>query len=205
MYPNENNTPTSVDYLNQIAAKPQKGPGIFSKKPVVIGMIVLGIIFLLSLIGVFASVASSNIAPTERLAARLLSTEDTSKKAVDNIKNPQLRALNSSLALYMTNTIRDITPILAKNNVKVDKLSKNVTAAESNTKMLADLEDARLNVRFDRVYANKMSTQLENVLILMRQIYKNTKSSELKNFLDKAYNTLEPTQKEFADFNDTTS
>lgn len=205
MQPNQDSTQLPADYLDRIAAKPQKGPGIFSKKPVFFGTIALVVILMLCVLGAIVNISSNNIAPTERLAARLLSIKDTSDKTAGNIKSAKLRALNSALSIYLTNTIRDITPILAKDNIKVDKLPKNVTLAESNEALLVTLEDARLNVRFDRVYANEMSTRLENTLILMRQIYKSTRSTSLKTFLDNAYKTLEPTQKEFSDFNDTTS
>lgn len=205
MQPNQANPQLPTNYLDQIAPKPQKAPSIFSKKPVFLGAIGLVLVLLLCVLGLIVNVTSSAIAPTERLAARLLSTKDTSDKATNNIKSPKLRALNSALNIYLTDTIRDITPILEKNDVKVEKLPNKVTLAESNTEMLATLEDARLNVRFDRVYANEMSAQLENILILMKKIYKSTNSAQLKSYLDGAIDTLEPTQKEFADFNDTTS
>lgn len=166
-----------------------------------IGAIAVGIIVLISLIAIISSVATSSIGQTERLAARLQSTKNTVKSADSNIKSTKLRAMNSALGIYLTNTIRNATPILASNNIQIDKLDKKVTDAESNEETLAILEDARLNAIYDRIYASEMAHQLDNTLILMRQINNSTNDSDLKTFLDDAYKSLEPTQKEFADFN----
>jgi dGTP triphosphohydrolase len=188
--------------LNQIAPQPTRNKfDLLHQKPSRLALIGLGVAFvvviLLSIvIGIMTG--DNNI---EHLAARLNSTQSTAISATNNIKSTQLRALNSSLKLYLTNTIRDATPIFDKNGVKVDSLSSSVTKTESNTKMLATLEDARLNAIYDRVYAREMAYQLDNVITLMRQIYSSTNSSNLKNFLNSSYKSLEPTQKQFADFN----
>lgn len=201
MNPNENQQPLPSDYLNQIAPKPPKRLDFFRQKPIFIGALCLGVIIFIIILGIISSSLSNNIGSTERLAARLMSTKSTATLATSNIKSTKLRALNSSLGIYLTNTIRDATPILAKNNIKINKLSKKVTLAESNETILATLEDARLNAIYDRIYAGEMAHQLDTTLILMRQIFTDTRSATLKSFLDNAYKTLEPTQKDFAEFN----
>jgi len=201
MNPNDNQPTNGIDYLNQIAPQAPKKSDFFRQKPIMIGAIAVGIIVLISLIAIISSVATSSIGQTERLAARLQSTKNTVKSADSNIKSTKLRAMNSALGIYLTNTIRNATPILASNNIQIDKLDKKVTDAESNEETLAILEDARLNAIYDRIYASEMAHQLDNTLILMRQINNSTNDSDLKTFLDDAYKSLEPTQKEFADFN----
>ncbi|HUC96426.1 MAG TPA: hypothetical protein VMR16_02045, partial [Candidatus Saccharimonadales bacterium] len=163
----------------------------------------VGVIIIVTILGILASLASNNIGDTQRLAARLLATQDIANSAIPNIKSSQLRGMNSSLDIFLTNTIRDATPILAKNNININKLNKNVTAAESDANTLATLNDARLNAIYDRIYAGEMAHQLDITIILMQQIYKNTGDSSLKNFLSNAYQSLQPTQKQFADFNAT--
>jgi hypothetical protein len=202
MNPNDIQPTNSSDYLNQIAPQPTRNKfDLLHQKPSRLALIGLGVAFVVVIvlsivIGIMTG--DNNI---EHLAARLNSTQSTAISATNNIKSTQLRALNSSLKLYLTNTIRDATPIFDKNGVKVDSLSSSVTKTESNTKMLATLEDARLNAIYDRVYAREMAYQLDNVITLMRQIYSSTNSSNLKNFLNSSYKSLEPTQKQFADFN----
>ena len=77
--------------------------------------------------------------------------------------------------------------------------------SESNEKILAKLEDARLNAIYDRSYARELSYQLETTMSLMRQIYNKTKNKDLKTFLEESYNNLEPIQKQFSDFNTVSS
>jgi hypothetical protein len=118
-----------------------------------------------------------------------------------NIKNTKLRALNSSLNIYLSNTNRDFVEILTLNKIQAKSIDKSILTAESNTKMLANLEDARLNAVYDRVYVIEMNTQLEKILLLMRQINSSTKSTKTKTFLDSAIKNLEPIQKQFEDYN----
>jgi hypothetical protein len=202
MYPENNPQPQPPpDYLNQIAPKPPKKMLFPQNKAVVMGTIIIGVILLFIIIGIIANISSNNNSDTERLAARILTTQSIVNSAQTNLKDSQLRGINSSLSLYLANTLVEATPILAKQNININKLNKNVISAESGTKTLATLNDARLNGIYDRIYASEMANQLENTIILMQKIYKNTNSSSLKSFLSSTYQNLQPTQKQFANFN----
>ena len=203
MYPNDNQPPVSpTDYLNQIAPQTTRSKfDLLHQKPsrlVLIGLGAACIIVIILSIVVGLMTGSSNV---EHLAAKLNSTQSIALSATNNLKDTQLRKLNSDLKLFLTNTIRDATPIFAKSGVKMDSLSASVTKAESNTTTLATLEDARLNAVYDMKYARVMAYQLDTVITLMQQIYKSTGNENLKSFLISAYKSLEPTQKQFADFN----
>lgn len=194
-------TPTSADYLNQIAPKSPKTP-LFKMGPKLIAMIggVLVLIVIILSITVNA-IASSQREPVERLTARLTTTQEVVSAAQPNLKSSQLRSLNSNLKIYLTNTNRDIVEPLAAAKIDVKKIDKKITAAESGTALMEVLEDARLNVDYDRVYAREMAYKLETTMILMEKIYNTTSSKKLKTFLESAFKNLEPTQKAFADFN----
>jgi type II secretory pathway pseudopilin PulG len=200
----DNNQPApsmNSDYLNQIAPKPQKKSLIPKNKPIMVGVIAVGFLILITIVGLVASLAAGNISDTERLAARLQATQDIVNSATNNIKDHQLRASNSNLDTFLTNTLRNLTPILAKNNIKINNLSKSALSAESNTKILTTLEDARLNAIYDRIYASEMANQLDITIILMQKINTNTSDSSLKTVLNTAIESFQPTQKQFADFN----
>jgi len=204
MYPNENQ-PIDPNYLDQIAPQPSQKINIANNKPIFIAIIGLVITLFIFFIGMIASGLSGSGNQLERLSARLTATEGISVSATTNIKNSKLRALNSNLKIYLTNTIRDITPLLAVEKIDVKKLDKKIIASESNEKILAKLEDARLNAIYDRSYARELSYQLETTMSLMRQIYNKTKNKDLKTFLEESYNNLEPIQKQFSDFNTVSS
>jgi len=199
MYPNENQpTPTPEDYLNQIAPKITKKTDILQNKLVIIGGISIVVVLIAILI---ANIASGMVNQTEQLAARLLSTEVILDNATSKTKSTQLQTSNGNLKLYLTNTIRDITPILKKEAVNINNLSKKVKTTESNTSVLSTLEDARLNAIYDRVYAREMSYKLDTIITLMDQIQKSSSDKAMKLFLQDAIMNLKPIQTQFADFN----
>lgn len=198
MYPNDNQpVQHPIDYLNQIAPQRQAKNNLLSSKPILFGGIAIVILLIIIAIGSL----TGGIKPSEQLAGRLLSTQEISTDAKTKIKSNQLLTVNSDLNIYLINTIRDITPLLTKQNININKLSSTVTKAESSKTILTTLEDARLNAEYDRTYAREMAYQLDTTLTLMQQIFKTTSDSQLKTFLEDAYKNLVPTQKQFADFN----
>lgn len=194
------------DYLNQIAPKATKTKmGLLTQRPLLTGGIVLAVIVVVTLFAVVGSSMSGGTKLIKTLSVRLDSTASTAKSATHKIKNPRLLALNSNLNIYLTNTSRDFAPILALNDITTKKIDKSIIVAESNTNMLATMEDARLNAIYDRIYAKEMNNQLEKVLMLIRQINKGTNSKATKAFLENANKNLIPIQKQFADYSDPNS
>lgn len=197
--------PASVDYLNQIAPQtPQKKPFSGLMKLIVILGVVVVIVIIVAV--VFNIINNSQRRPIEQLSARLLSTESIAKDAQLKLKSSQLRSANGNLQAYFTNTNRDLAAPLAAVNVDTKKLSEAVTKEEADLATGVDsrLEDARLNAIYDRTYAREMSYQLATLMALMQQVYGSTSNSALKQYLEGSYKNLEPLQKSFADFNETT-
>jgi hypothetical protein len=199
---NDNMQPESAEYLNEIAPVSKKAKASFLwNKPILIGGILLAVTVFVILAMLASNLSSAGTKPMKTLSARLTTTAKTVTLAHKNNKNTKLRALNSSLNIYLSNTNRDFVEILTLNKIQAKSIDKSILTAESNTKMLANLEDARLNAVYDRVYVIEMNTQLEKILLLMRQINSSTKSTKTKTFLDSAIKNLEPIQKQFEDYN----
>lgn len=192
----------SVDYLNQIAPQAPKSNLPFTKTQRII-LAAVGVAVIIVIILVIAVGGSGNKKPLEQLAARLQSTETIAKAADINIKSSQLRALNSNLTIYLTNTNRDITTPLSEVNIDVSKLDKSVVASEAGTDVMARLDDARLNAVYDSTYAREIAYRLGSTIALMQQIDGSTKNKNLKSFLLNAITNLKPTQQSFSVFNDT--
>ncbi|MEI6053893.1 MAG: hypothetical protein WCQ49_00815 [Candidatus Saccharibacteria bacterium] len=197
MYPN--NQPQSIDYLNQIAPQSTK-VNLFANKKIAVAIVLAAITIL-----VFIFITINSLIPkpslNQQLAAKLLATEEILTDVTPKIKTSQLRTYNGNLKIYLTNTIRDITPLLAKEKIDINKLSQKILDTESSTDVLTRLENARLNAVYDRTYAREMAYQLDTIVSLMTKIQKSTKSSSLKLFLEDAIKNLVPTQKQFAEFN----
>ena len=198
MQPNQNEYP--IDYLNQIAPA--------EKKPLMNNQIIIVLVGILAIlaavIGFLIFVTSSGASDGQKLqtlSARMQTLAKISKSAEKNIKSGTLQSTNSTLSLFLTNANRDIVSPLQKNGVKVTAIDKSILKKEDGTKVIATLEDARLNAVYDRTYAREMSFQLDTVANLMQQLYKTTKSKSLKDFLISTDTNLKPIRTQLAAFN----
>lgn len=205
MDPNQPQQPLSMDYLNKIAPVAPKSRLPFSRKQ----MMLLGILAGAVLIVIILAAAVGGFGGTKQyekqLAARLIGTETIATDASTKLKSTSLRALNSNLKIYLTNTNRDIAAPLAKDGIDAAKLDKSILSDESGSDVSTRLEDARLNGIYDRTYAREMAYRLATIMTLMKKIQGSTSNKTLQTFLLSAIANLEPTQKQFADFNEATS
>jgi lipopolysaccharide export LptBFGC system permease protein LptF len=205
MYPETNQPiPAPIDYLNQIAPAPQK-PGVNKAG---IAVVVIGILLVLALVVGFLMFISggsnSPKATTQTLAARLQAIQEVSDTSQATIKSSQLRSINSTLKVILTNANRDIATPLAASGIDIEKLDKKIVAKEKADPITADLEDARLNAVFDDTYAREMSFKLTTITILMDQINNKTKSVSMKSYLLKTKADLQPIKQQLDEFNSTT-
>lgn len=194
----------SVDYLNQIAPQAPKRKIPLTRKQMVIAGVLAGA-FVIVMILVIAVGLGGSKKPEEQLAARLQSTQTIVSDADTKLNDSQLRALNSNLNIFLTNTNRDIAAPLLKDKIDATKLDKSVITSEAGVDVTARLEDARLNAVYDSTYAREIAYRLATIVSLMRQINSSTHNQDLKTFLASAYTNLLPTQKAFEDFNATNS
>lgn len=198
MNPEQNQYP--IDYLNQIAPETPK-PGMNNK---FFFMLIGGGLLVAIIVGILALSSGGSNGPTQKmqmLAARMTTLQEISSSSQRTIKSGQLRTTNSTLGIFLTNANRDIADPLAKNSVDTKKIDKTILAKESGEKLKQTLEDARLNATFDRIYAREMSFQLDTVGALIKDIYNNTNSKSLKEFLETTDGNLQPIIKQLADFN----
>lgn len=201
MYPDQHEY--SIDYLNQIAPQaPKKG---LSPKLRIIVLALGGVTLLTIILMIIAGLNAPRTDDAQHLAARLQSTQKIVDAAQSNLHSSQLRSLNVNLNIYLSNANRDIAAPLKNNGINPAKLNKSIVARENGATITATLDDARLNAVYDRTYAREMTYQLETTMVLMQQIYRSTKSTSLKTFLQTEYDNLTPIQKGFAEFNDATA
>lgn len=189
-----------TDYLDQIAPQSAKSPFMFSKKRQIIFIGIIAIIIVIILAVVASSIGNAKKAPWERLSARIAATSEVATSSEGKIKNSQLRSINSNVKISLTNTQRDLAAPLLTIGIDTKKTPQSVLAAESSVAMIARLEDARLNAKYDSTYAREMSFQLSNLLTLLRQLYNSSSNQLNKDFLKTTYDNFEPVQKSLADF-----
>lgn len=197
---NPPNGQAPLDYLNQIAPQaPKRKLFELNIRTIIFGGVILVILIIIMSI-VSSSIANARKEPWEHLSARLDSTAKVVDDASSKIKNSQLRSLNSDVKLYLTNTTRDLDPYLTRLSISPKTLPKSITAAESNTNLMAALEDGRLNAKYDTTYAREMGYQLSTIVALLQQLA-NSNSGSAKTFLQTAHDNLDPTYKAIESFN----
>lgn len=198
MTPNNGQTP--LDYLNQIAPQAPKKPLFtLNLRTIIIG-VVLFLVLIIIIANIGAAVSNANKSPWERFSARLAATSEIVDSSSGKIKNSQLRSLNSDLKLYITNTQRDLATPLEQLGINPEKLPASATQKESAEAILAQLEDGRLNAKYDSTYAREMSYQLATTLALLQQLYKSNVGPQTKQFLSDAYSNLAPTYQAISEF-----
>jgi len=188
------------DYLDQIAPQAPGRAFALNKTRLILLLCGVGIVLVIILSVVVGKIGSARTEPWGRLSARLDATSAVVESSEGKIKNSQLRSTNSNLKISLTNTQRDLATPLATIGIVPEKIAPTIIAAESSTQMLARLEDARLNAKYDSTYAREMSFQLSNLLTLLRQLYSSSSNEANKTFLKTTYDNFEPVQKSLSEF-----
>lgn len=140
-------------------------------------------------VGLFiASSSSSPIAQMQRLSARLDSLKLIIDEGTKNVKNGDLRKVQSDASILVAGDISTVKA--AMQTAGIGKTDKAIAALEVDTATLETLTDARLNGRFDDAYKKALSQKLENTMALMREVHDKTNSRALKVALSKAYDNF---------------
>lgn len=196
----QQNGQSPLDYLNQIApAAPQRR--MMNSKPmlfIMIGVIAVVVVIIISL--VVSAIAASKKDPWAQLVVKLNATEVIVNNSSTKLKSSQLRSINSSLRLSITNTKRDLSPHVLAAGVDVKKLPPKIVNTEAKNGMTERLETGRLNAKYDSTYAREMSYQTASLLAILQQLYAQSNSQSAKTFLKTTYDNLAPTQKALAEF-----
>jgi hypothetical protein len=188
------------DYLDQISsAQPVKTLNPFVLWGLIGGLLIVAIVA----VSLILSAGGDSSASLTSTAARFAALQDTTDDAQENLQNSDLRTLNSSLTLVLTNTNRDLAGPLKEQDIKLkDKKNKTISAVTADFEALENrLEDARLNAVFDRTYAREMTFQLKTLQSDMAVLYKKTNSSSLRTALQTADANLDPIVEGFSTSN----
>lgn len=183
-------------YLDQIATPTQQK----TLNPVVlwamIGGVVLAVVIFIMLL--LSSGAPSQTERTISLLVRTQSLKAMTQDSAKNIKDSKLRAANGSLTTILSGMENEFTTYLTSSGEKTPKDSP-VTA--EFTAVNEKLEDARLNERFDTVYAREVAYQIRKIRSEFSIIYDSIKSESFKETLAKEDKSLEDLSTDFTTFN----
>lgn len=185
-------------YLDQIATPVQKK----TMNPLFL-WVGIGAILLALLVGVFALLNSGGPSQTEKVSSFIFRVQALKKLSTDSTKSVQsseLRALNGSMGTILTgiDTTLQASAVTDKKSAKAPKGSKVTVEYEQ---IAQKLDDARLNVAFDRTYAREVAYQLGKLRSEMNYIYDGSKSKTLRTNLEKADADIKKLAADFTKFN----
>ncbi len=173
--------------------------------PIVLWGLIGGLLLLaiITVIGISSITGGKSTSSLTSVAATLDRLKTVTTDAQENIQNSDLRTLNSSLDLSLTNVNRDLSePLKAqKINLKDKKNSTIHDVTDEFDELDTRLEDARLNAVFDRTYAREMAYTLKKLRSDMTTLSKRSSSKDIKEALQTANENLGPLVEGFSEFN----
>ncbi len=187
-------------YLDQIAVKGKtKVSGEPLLSPLMIKIIIAGIIALITIVivgSILNSANSTTISMYERLYLRVMNLHGSKgpfKKYSKFIRSSSLRGYASDLETSLTNTGNQIKGAVTKAGVDTGNISNDVKKEESsrNSTLLNKLENARLTGVIDPTYATSVSNEINQLIILERQIRAKTSDTGVAGVIDTSLKDLE--------------
>ena len=191
---------TGGSYLDTIAA-PQRQNTL---NPFVLWGIIGGVILAL-IIAVLLMFNSGGPSQAESFTAYVHRTQALSKLTANSkktIQSSELRALNGTTNIVLNTANQESTSVLGTvqlKNLPAPAKSSPVTAEFSQ--LTTKLNDARLNVVYDRVYAREVGYQLAKIRAELSTLYKGSKSKSLRAYLEKTDGNLKPLVSQYNEFN----
>lgn len=190
------------NYLDSIAPPPPP-PKFFSGSFSKIFFGLMGLLFIaVSLIIAFSGKDPS--VDLQQVSVRLDNFAKTTKVIQKNLKSNKLADTNTEFQIWLTGNQATAEKLLKDGGIQKAKYSKTMVAAEAKitTDLDAKFEDARLNARLDRVYANTMASETQKMTNLLNSMAKKSKTATLRNFAKTASDNLASIHKSFEEYND---
>lgn len=190
----------SIDYLDQLAGPTRKG---IDKKFIIAGA-AGALALLLAAALLFATPRSSVSTQSEvSLYTTMVDVEASTRQSSRHIKNSQLAAINSNFRTSLTNATRDMADPLSSMGQDPTRLKSAATKAPyHDDKLVATLEDARLNGVYDRIYANEINTKVLFILTYMESIEKNNSRESMQEFIKSNQSSFTQIQQSIEEYRD---
>ena len=199
------------EYLNQISAStrptnPPKSNRIFSSKFFLIGAIGLGTLIVIIIIGaILGSNKGGEKEDSIKLFLHLNNTVELIDEYQPSVESSTLRSSSASLKGSLSDTSKKMEEYLvAKYNFKekdVDKKTLQQLTSEKES-LNEELFEAKINGILDRIYAHKMSYEIQVFIAENSKVLKVAKDDVIKEILDTFNLSLENLYDQFNDFSE---
>lgn len=169
-------------------------PGLFSPKML---LFVIGGILVIAVGVVLLTLSRDTTTPLQsRLSARLDTLQRIVAEGQKNIKDPDLKTINSQISIQVMSDTAAIKAELKKAGSPAP--DKTLIAAEADTASFATLKDAALNNRFDTTYRKLIGQKLDSTTALIKEIYGKSSRSAIKKVLNTAYSDFNKLQNQLS-------
>jgi hypothetical protein len=191
---------SGASYLDSIAAPPKQN----TLSSFALWGIIGGIIFTLviTVIFIFNSGSPSRAETFTNYVHRVQALSRLTSSSTKIIQNSELRALNATTVSVLGTANQESSDVLKAVDIK--KLPANnakspiaAEFSELNTK----LDNARLNVAYDRVYAREIGYHLAKIRAQINTLHKSSKNKKLRAYLEKTDANLQPLVSQYNQFN----
>jgi hypothetical protein len=132
----------------------------------------------------------------QHLSLRIRSLEalTESKSVKKNIQNEELSQITTELRLSLTSSMNELTPLMVAAGMPA-QFDNDVVASEADISTTAKLDEAALNNKFDRIYAETLSQKIIALRALNGETFRLTKNINLRKALITLDSTLGSTKK----------
>ena len=200
------------EYLDQIAVKGKVKSGIIFT-PTLIKLIAAGAVALIAIISVGVVISNANAKVTqtyERVYMRIHNLSGSNynnpfTKYKDKIRDSNLRSYSDTLFSVLTTTDTSLGGVVSAVGVKTDKISKEVSNAESANinNITNQLLDASYAGNIDRVYATNVVYQVSTLIQYENEALKKSNNQSFTNVVNQSKTDLTQLKEQFQDWVDT--
>lgn len=195
--PNESG---GTSYLDSIAAPAKQN----TLNPFVLWGIIGSILLVLALFIIFLLNAGgpSNAESFTTYAHRIQALSKLTSNSKKTIQSTELRALNATTGSVLGTAIQESSSVLSAVELKqLPTAAKDSPVTTEFGTLDTKLNDARLNVKYDIVYAREVGYQLAKIRAELNTLYKASKSKSLRAYLEKTDGNLKPLVSQYNEFN----
>ena len=201
------------EYLDQIAVKGKvkSAKPIFT--PMLIKLIAAGVVALIAIVTVGIVINNSNAKVTQSYERVYLRIHNLSNKNSGNpftkytrkIRNSDLRSYADTFFSVTTTTDASLAGVISAVGVKTDKISKEVSNAESSnvSNITNQLLDASYAGNIDRIYATNLSYQISTLIQYETEALKKTNNQSFASIISQNSTDMRQLQEQIQNWLDT--
>jgi hypothetical protein len=168
----------------------QKPPLLGRRMGLIIGGIVAAVV--VAIVLMLVSGGNPQGENYARVVARQEALLDLIKQGGSKISSPDLNKLASDATLFVTSDLTTLEADLSRFGLK--NIPPEIAAAESASKVEAELEEAELQNRFDSTYSELLLKKIDSQMSLLKSTHADLPESNIKTNVSSAYKSLQALQ-----------